>query len=425
MQAAYYLRHKNYDVALLQVDTDNGTVLDSEILSAEDMPIIGDSTGAGLNEWLDARSIPNGRSVLEELLKESGCETSAAFLVKNMALSLSDTYWLCPESAKELTWDQVNLFSHKGEVLTFHDGAGRDHYTSPNAALTGALEKTASYTEDGWHLVKEDGSYSGDGIRNVNEAFATMLHDRLGICDHVSYSLNFDETGIAKTCECRYFTNENLEFISAYDVTGGSRNAKADEKYNGKQEYERFIDICEAGGLNRDYVRAFMDYQALTDFLISNTDRHWNNFGILRDPETLEFVSMAPIFDSGTSMLWDNPFISNRVSLIRMETHGIERHQEDQLKLVQNKDIVDISKLPTRQEVADFYAQNGIDPQRAEQIANGYALKMDMLCEFQHGYDVSISSELEHNCDPPYVNLKKNPNYHEVNHDDEWDIFDL
>lgn len=33
--------------------------------------------------------------------------------------------------------------------------------------------------------------------------------------------------------------------------------------------------------------------------------RHFNNFGVLRDVKTLKFVDLAPIFDSGNSMLWN------------------------------------------------------------------------------------------------------------------------
>ena len=40
----------------------------------------------------------------------------------------------------------------------------------------------------------------------------------------------------------------------------------------------------------------FLDYMALSDFLISNTDRHFNNFGFLEDPDSLEFLSFAPFF---------------------------------------------------------------------------------------------------------------------------------
>jgi hypothetical protein len=38
------------------------------------------------------------------------------------------------------------------------------------------------------------------------------------------------------------------------------------------------------------------------DYIIMNEDRHYGNFGAIRNAETLEWLGMAPIYDSGTSM---------------------------------------------------------------------------------------------------------------------------
>ena len=40
----------------------------------------------------------------------------------------------------------------------------------------------------------------------------------------------------------------------------------------------------------------------LLDYLIMNVDRHLYNFGIIRDVNTLKWISVAPIFDSGEAM---------------------------------------------------------------------------------------------------------------------------
>lgn len=47
----------------------------------------------------------------------------------------------------------------------------------------------------------------------------------------------------------------------------------------------------------------FLDYQIMTDYLLTNTDRHMNNIAIVRNPDTLEVYGFAPIFDSGNSIL--------------------------------------------------------------------------------------------------------------------------
>ena len=43
----------------------------------------------------------------------------------------------------------------------------------------------------------------------------------------------------------------------------------------------------------------------ILDYLICNPDRHFGNFGAIRDAVTLEWMGFAPIFDSGTSLWFD------------------------------------------------------------------------------------------------------------------------
>lgn len=51
----------------------------------------------------------------------------------------------------------------------------------------------------------------------------------------------------------------------------------------------------------KDYINNFLTI----DYLTENTDRHYGNFGFIRNINTLKFISPAPIFDNGTS-LWNN-----------------------------------------------------------------------------------------------------------------------
>ena len=76
--------------------------------------------------------------------------------------------------------------------------------------------------------------------------------------------------------KCPSFTSEDIEFIPAY----------------------------EANGIDRGVMQDYMDYLVLSDFVISNTDEHLLNFGILRNADTMELLGPAPIFDSGNSMFF-------------------------------------------------------------------------------------------------------------------------
>ena len=37
----------------------------------------------------------------------------------------------------------------------------------------------------------------------------------------------------------------------------------------------------------------------LTDYIFLNQDRHWSNFSLIRNPDTLEIIELMPIYDNG------------------------------------------------------------------------------------------------------------------------------
>lgn len=43
-------------------------------------------------------------------------------------------------------------------------------------------------------------------------------------------------------------------------------------------------------------IEKFLDRMIVLDYIIANEDRHFNNFGLLRNAETLEWSGAAPIF---------------------------------------------------------------------------------------------------------------------------------
>ena len=375
----YILRHRNWDAAFFTMDED-GDLYSMEIVSPEYMPILGNGP-KNLAEWIQNRAIPEGRADLPKILRETGCKTALEYLLQNLALSPSDSYWICPENLKGITWEEISLYQHPdGARIPLCASHGPTYRTIRNdSALTGALEKYNVYRQGSWHLVKSGAPGIAFGLQNINEAFASMIHEKLGFAEYTKYTLHFDGRGVCQSCSSRYFTDENHELISAYYVTGGI----CGQTKTPQEAYQKYVDTCIANGLDRYYVFHFMDHMILTDFLITNTDRHWENFGILRDSDTLRFLALAPIFDSGTSMLYDDPFAKTRRHLISISVHGLCHSQGENLRLVRDKKAVDVSRLPNEQETAEFYAARGVPAERAEQIARCFELKKDVLLEFQ------------------------------------------
>ena len=78
------------------------------------------------------------------------------------------------------------------------------------------------------------------------------------------------------------------------------------------------------------------------DFILANKDRHFNNFGAIRNVETLEFERVAPIFDNGCSLWFDeNDMYVGEFFL----TKPFEEYEKTQVSLVKNISWIDINKL--------------------------------------------------------------------------------
>ncbi|MCF0127715.1 MAG: hypothetical protein HUJ70_04050 [Pseudobutyrivibrio sp.] len=131
----------------------------------------------------------------------------------------------------------------------------------------------------------------------------------------------------------------------------------------------------------------FMDYQIMTDYLITNTDRHMNNIAIMRNPDTLKLLGFAPIYDSGNSMFYNVSFENlNRVRIDSINTHSFVQKECRLLQYVQNRKLVDLDKADM-----DFsiYERDTVERHgRIELLEDLYKKKMQSLYSFQQGKDV-------------------------------------
>ncbi len=407
----YILRHKDYDVAVVAFN-DDGEVMSAKVIDPARMPFQTTNDNRFVALWWNDRAIPEGRFRLTGLLERQGCSSPTEFLIKNLGLSLTDSYWICPYEYRDLKFEDVNLFDNAGERIGFHEAKGRQHYSgSPNAALGGSLDKDAFKNDGKWFIRKKFNTKYPDAQQNANELFVSELNKRLGWQEYTPYTVEQDNKNRCVHSFCEYFTNKDRELITAYDLTN---TIPASTGIDPQGDLEQYIKKCVGGGLDYEYVRKSLDYMISLDFVISNSDRHWNNFGVLRDPETLKLVSVAPLFDHGNSMFFDSPYILRRINLVSMETVGIAKLEQDRLAMIQDRNVINNELLPSPREVADFYAKHGLSEERAMQISRTYSNKLDMFLEFQHGFTISVAHEMEMlGGITPYVDQKPNPEYFE------------
>ena len=86
------------------------------------------------------------------------------------------------------------------------------------------------------------------------------------------------------------------ELVSAWQVLQSVKTV------NGLNTHDQWIRAATGFGADGRAVRDATDDWLVIDYLMRNTDRHYNNFGLIRDVETLA-VRPAPIYDTGAS-LW-------------------------------------------------------------------------------------------------------------------------
>ncbi len=371
-EQGYDLMHKNDVVASLQLDDLSGAILKVTPSASPELLPLGGSQGAdSLRKWWLRRAVPISQGNIAALLQREGIPSTQSLLVRNLGLSLSDHYWIRPQKS-DLTWREVSPFSNAfGDLL---ETASTQFY-SPEAALQGDLIKKWVIVDDTRCLLK--GNRGANSQQSLNEVLASMLHEKQGFSNHVRYRpVKF--TGSASEqygCICEDFASETLEFIPAIDVVD------SEKKDNAVSTYEHFIHVCTEHGLSEQEVRGFLEYQILTDFVLTNTDRHLNNFGILRDSRTLKFVRMAPIFDSGNSMFWDAPRLPERSDCTEITVNSFRKTEAELLKLVTDRSRVRMELMPSREEIADLYAKDD-SIAFVDSILTGYEKKKALLEQF-------------------------------------------
>ena len=368
----YDLMHKNDVVASLQLDDLSGAILKVTPGTNPELLPLGGSQGAdSLRKWWLRRAVPISQGNIAALLQREGIPSTQSLLVRNLGLSLSDHYWIRPQKS-DLTWCEVSPFSNAFISLSETASA---HFHSPEAALQGDLIKKWLVVGDTRCLLK--GNRGANSQQSLNEVLASMLHETQGFANHVQYR-PVKLIGSASEqygCICEDFASETLEFIPAIDVVD------SEKKDNAVSTYEHFIHVCAEHGLSEQEVRGFLEYQVLTDFVLTTTDRHLTNFGILRDSQTLKFVRMAPIFDSGNSVFWDAPRLPERSDCTEITVNSFRKTEAELLKLVTDRSRVHMDLLPSREEIAELYAKDD-SIAFVDSILTGYEKKKALLEQF-------------------------------------------
>jgi len=360
----YTLMNADYEVLSFEYDEANNLFSASrEIIDASRAPVGVVSprgthaTAQALFNWWRHRAIPIEREGIDARLIELGLDSPEQIPFASLGLSLSDLYWIRPDDARELTWAQLNLFDN-----TFASSKagwmGRiGEADSPDNTSEGAFPKKWVCRKSARVLLK-----GGDSQTPVNERAATLLHKRVLRPDaYVSYEL--ETLDGATVSACHNFLNGREEFIPAWYLRPEGKKA------DGRRALAAYIEKCEElGALDAEHAVSQM---IVCDYVLANTDRHWRNFGIVRNVDTLD-CRPAPIFDSGSS-LWYN--VATEL-LERVEyayaSRPFNSNPVRQLLMTPTIDWLDVAVLDGyADEIEALFASHPLIAPRAQAIAHG------------------------------------------------------
>lgn len=330
----YKLLNKNRLLADIEL-SDSGFIVDiNKIIDAEAFPVgvITDNnlknTVGSLNSWWQGRAIPASRDGLKQVLQAYDIETTTKLSARSLGLSLSDQYWIKP-AGSDIEWQDVNFFTNEfsndlGDAF-FSRGSSKPNISpmTPDASSNGWLKKKWTIIDGERYLAKAG---SVPLLQQpYNEVAASQIMQLLGI-EHVEYRLVIEED--RPLCLCKNFVDTETEFVPANLIRNVLPKSKNDN------EYTHFLKCAEK--LQISNTKEYLNSLMTIDFLIENTDRHYGNFGFIRNVNTLKFVGAAPVFDSGTSFWCES--LNSEIGGWQKVMPFKETHKE-QIRLVDSFDI--------------------------------------------------------------------------------------
>ena len=288
-----------YDMALMTFTLEERGLegLAADILSTNEQqqklfPLDLTLTGEGIVRWLEHRVIPKNRAFVDEILKSLNLSlgNTKGIIDVCKGLSLNDSFWIVPQGF-EGSFAQYNLYENRfSEILSLvaYTGIGQTHgafSTSPELTTNGMLPKA-------WRLIEDDGIYlykggssgaANTGQEPYSEYYACQIAQAMGL-NAVTYELE-NWKGILAS-KCKLFTDIDTAYIPVGRIirTGG---LKACLDY-----------YAELGEDFEEDMRSMLVFDAV----VYNADRHFGNFGILRDNHTGAIIAPAPLYDHGLSL---------------------------------------------------------------------------------------------------------------------------
>ena len=389
----YILMHREIEVAEIELDELSHITNIYEVYAEEHFPV-GTLGKHGVDKtmlakWWAKRSIPASRSGLRETLDLLHMSVPQELLAKCYGLSLSDQYWISPKD-KPLMWKEINFFDHDfsedvGNLL-FGYGEFSDSMSliSPDNTSDGQLIKKWKIADGKRVLIK--GGSNPYQQEPLCEVIASQIAERLCI-PHTKYTLLWEHEKPFSVCQD--FIISETELVSAYHIM------QSRKKPNDLSDYEFYLSCVEQFGVKN--IREQTEKMIVLDFLIGNTDRHFNNFGLIRNAVTLEWIGVAPIFDCGTSLWYNTQERLIKPLSPNLPAKPFKKTHREQIKLVKDFSWIDLKALDgMKEEMEEILSQSPyISRERRAVLCHAFCQRAELLGEIanEHTIKEDISPE--------------------------------
>ena len=256
------------------------------------LPLDMELSDTGVLKWLQKRVIPKNRAYVAEILKTFGLSINDTKGIIDVCkgLSLNDSYWVVPGGFSG-TFAQYNLYENRfSEILSLvaYTGIGQSDAaftTSPELTTNGMLPKAWRFIEGKGIYLYKGGTFGAANTGNepYSEFYASQVAQAMGL-NAVPYELE-NWKGILAS-RCKLFTDIDTSYIPIGRIVreGGLKACLDYYEKLGPEAYE--------------HIKSMLVFDAV----IYNEDRHFGNFGVLRDNHSGAVIGAAPIFDNGLSL---------------------------------------------------------------------------------------------------------------------------
>lgn len=278
MKDTQTLMHKDKKVAECRFDSRGYLKKIGKVFDAKHLPVCVDPEKEtfmlDMQRWVLSRNLAASRRDIAPLREFYGTE---AFQTK-LGLSLFDGYWFATKEAND--WDACNAYDNwdckKDSVFlmfAYPEELRIISTDSPNLTIPGRAHKLWYKEEDGFYLLHGDAQ---------KEMARFKLAEGCPYVARRSYQVVAGQIYAAMKSE----TGKNVERIPLEDYYNACHDPS-------KTKFKNLETCCETFGLKG--WRDFITQMSAFDDKISNTTRELCDVGVLRDPDSLEFIGFAKL----------------------------------------------------------------------------------------------------------------------------------